>query len=75
MSEVRLRNTRLTYGVSAFMSQARDMEISGTSTSARIGYTRVFTVAQTLDQQTAALQAEQCLKSVDRLGKGAYLPG
>ena len=39
------------------MSQARDTRISGTGTSARIGYIRVSTVTQTLDQQRTALVA------------------
>jgi DNA invertase Pin-like site-specific DNA recombinase len=45
------------------MSQARDTRISGTGPSARIGYTRVSTVSQTLDQQNAALDAAGVTKT------------
>ena len=37
------------------MSQARGTRTSGTGPGARIGYTRVSTVSQTLDQQNDAL--------------------
>jgi DNA invertase Pin-like site-specific DNA recombinase len=71
VSVVRLRNTRLTGGVPAFMSQARDTRSSGTGPSARIGYTRVSTVSQTLDQQNAALEAAGVTKTFSDTMSGA----
>src|SRR5271169_1171223 len=71
VSVVRLRNTRLTGGVPAFMSQARDTRSSGTGPSARIGYTRVSTVSQTLDQQNAALTAAAVTKTFSDTMSGA----
>jgi DNA invertase Pin-like site-specific DNA recombinase len=71
VSKVRLRNTCLTYGVSAFMSQAGDTRTSGTGGSARIGYTRVSTVSQTLDQQNAALEAVGVAKTFSDTMSGA----
>lgn len=55
VSEVRLRNTCLIFIVSAFMSQVGDTRSTTTGSSARVGYTRVSTVSQTLDQQNDAL--------------------
>jgi DNA invertase Pin-like site-specific DNA recombinase len=53
------------------MSQARDTRSSGTGPSARIGYTRVSTVSQTLDQQNAALEAAGVTKTFSDTMSGA----
>jgi DNA invertase Pin-like site-specific DNA recombinase len=53
------------------MSQAGDTRSSGSSASARIGYTRVSTVAQTLDQQNAALEAAGVTKTFSDTTSGA----
>jgi DNA invertase Pin-like site-specific DNA recombinase len=53
------------------MSQAADTRTSGTDASARIGYTRVSTVSQTLDQQNAALEAAGVMKTFSDTMSGA----
>jgi DNA invertase Pin-like site-specific DNA recombinase len=53
------------------MSQVRGTRTSGTSASARIGYTRVSTVSQTLDQQNAALEAAGVTKTFSDTMSGA----
>jgi DNA invertase Pin-like site-specific DNA recombinase len=45
------------------MSQVGDTQSTATSSSARVGYTRVSTVSQTLDQQNAALEAAGVTKT------------
>jgi DNA invertase Pin-like site-specific DNA recombinase len=71
VSKVGLRNTRLTRGVSAFTSQAHDTRTSGTGVNARIGYTRISTVSQTLVQQNAALEAAGVTKTFSDTMSGA----
>ena len=71
VSEVRLRNTCLTFSVSAFMSQVGDTRSTTTSSGARVGYTRVSTVSQTLDQQNAALEAAGVTKMFSDTMSGA----
>jgi len=53
------------------MSQARDTRSSSTGPSARIGYTRVSTVSQTLDQQNAALEVAGVTKTFSDTMSGA----
>jgi DNA invertase Pin-like site-specific DNA recombinase len=53
------------------MSQARDSRSSGTGPSPRIGYTRVSTVSQTLDQQNAALETAGVTKTFSDTMSGA----
>jgi DNA invertase Pin-like site-specific DNA recombinase len=53
------------------MSEARDTRSGGTGPSARIGYTRVSTVSQTLDQQNAALEAAGVTKTFSDTMSGA----
>jgi hypothetical protein len=71
VSEVRIRNTRLTCGVLVVMSQARDIRTSCTDASARIGYTRVSTVSQPLDQQNTALEVAGVMKTFSDTMSGA----
>jgi DNA invertase Pin-like site-specific DNA recombinase len=53
------------------MSQAGDTRTSGTGPGVRIGYTRVSTVSQTLDQQEAALEAAGVTKTFSDTMSGA----
>jgi hypothetical protein len=46
------QKTRLTCGVSALLSQARDTRNSGTGPTARFGYTRVSTVSRSWISRT-----------------------
>jgi Resolvase, N terminal domain len=71
VSEVRLRNTCLIFSVSAFMSHLGDTRSTTTGSSARVGYTRVSTVSQTLDQQNAALEAVGVSKTFSDTMSGA----
>jgi hypothetical protein len=66
VSKVRLGNSCLTTSVVPFMSHT-DTEHRGT----RIGYTRVSTVAQTLDQQNEALTAANVTKTFSDTMSGA----
>src|SRR5208283_6239098 len=70
VSQVRLTNTRLTSGVSLLMSQARDNS-ADTVRGIRVGYTRVSTIAQTLDEQNAALEAARVTKTFSDTMSGA----
>jgi DNA invertase Pin-like site-specific DNA recombinase len=71
ISEVRLRNSCLIRSVWAFMSTAWDTRIRGIGPSSFIGYTRVSTVSQTLDQQNAALEAAGVTKTFSDTMSGA----
>jgi DNA invertase Pin-like site-specific DNA recombinase len=53
------------------MSQVGDTRSTTTSSSARVGYTRVSTVSQTLDQQNAALEAAGVMKTFSDTMSGA----
>jgi DNA invertase Pin-like site-specific DNA recombinase len=53
------------------MSQPRDTRTRGTGTGARIGYTRVSTIAQTLDQQSEVLAAAGVTKVFSDVMSGA----
>jgi DNA invertase Pin-like site-specific DNA recombinase len=53
------------------MSQPRDAATTSTGPTARIGYTRVSTVSQTLDQQNAALEAVGVTKTFSDTMSGA----
>jgi DNA invertase Pin-like site-specific DNA recombinase len=53
------------------MSQARVTQTNGTDPSARIGYTRISPVSQTLDQQNAALKAAGTTKTFSDIMSGA----
>ncbi len=53
------------------MRQSRDTRSGGTGPGARIGYTRVSTVSQTLDQQNAALEAAGATKTFSDTMSGA----
>ena len=53
------------------MSQVDDTRSSTTGPSARVGYTRVSTVAQTLDQQNDALANAEVLKTFSDTMSGA----
>jgi DNA invertase Pin-like site-specific DNA recombinase len=53
------------------MSQARDTRTNGTGPNARIGYTRVSTVSQTLDQQHEALDRAGVAKTFSDIMSGA----
>jgi DNA invertase Pin-like site-specific DNA recombinase len=53
------------------MSQVGDTPSTTTGSHARIGYTRVSTVAQTLDQQNAALEAAGVTKTFSDVMSGA----
>ena len=66
VSKVSLGNSCLTTSVVPFMSHT-DTEHRGT----RIGYTRVSTVAQTLDQQNEALTAANVIKTFSDTMSGA----
>src|SRR6476646_1724599 len=66
VSKVRLGNSCLTTSVGHFISHT-DTEHRGT----RIGYARVSTVAQTLDQQNEALTAANVIKTFSDTMSGA----
>ena len=70
VSIVRLGNSCLTTSVVSFVSHY-DTERHGT----RIGYTRVSTVSQTLDQQNEALAAASVSKTFSDTMSGAHRPG
>jgi DNA invertase Pin-like site-specific DNA recombinase len=53
------------------MSQVGDTRSTTTGSSARVGYTRVSTVSQTLDQQNAALEAASVIKTFSDNMSGA----
>jgi hypothetical protein len=53
------------------MSQVGDTRSTTTGSSARVGYTRVSTVSQTLDQQNAALEAADVAKTFSDTMSGA----
>jgi DNA invertase Pin-like site-specific DNA recombinase len=53
------------------MSQVGDTRSTTTGSSTRIGYTRVSTVSQTLDQQNTALEAAGVLKTFSDTMSGA----
>jgi DNA invertase Pin-like site-specific DNA recombinase len=53
------------------MSQSRDTATTSTGPNARIGYTRVSTVSQTLDQQNTALEAASVTKTFSDTMSGA----
>jgi DNA invertase Pin-like site-specific DNA recombinase len=53
------------------MSQVGDTRSTTTGSSARIGYTRVSTVSQTLDQQNAALETAGVMKMLSDIMSGA----
>ncbi len=53
------------------MSQVADMRTTTTGSNARVGYTRVSTVSQTLDQQNAALEATGVIKTFSDAMSGA----
>src|ERR1700757_608749 len=53
------------------MSQPGDTGSTTTGSGARVGYTRVSTVAQTLDQQNAALEAAGVTKTFSDIMSGA----
>jgi DNA invertase Pin-like site-specific DNA recombinase len=53
------------------MSQVGDTRSTTTGSSARVGYTRVSTVSQTLDQQNAALEAAGVIKTFSDTMSGA----
>jgi Resolvase, N terminal domain len=71
VSEVRLRNYSLTCGVSVLVSQAEDSNASRLGGGARLGYTRISTISQTLDQQNAALEAAGVTKTFSYTMSGA----
>ena len=68
-SKVRLGNSCLTTSVVHFMSHT-DTEHRG-QRGTRIGYTRVSTVSQTLDQQNGALTAATVTKTFSDTMSGA----
>jgi DNA invertase Pin-like site-specific DNA recombinase len=53
------------------MSQPGDTGSTTTGSGARVGYTRVSTVSQTLDQQNAALEAVGVTKTFSDIMSGA----
>jgi hypothetical protein len=53
------------------MSQVGDTPSTTTGSSVRIGYTRVSTVSQTLDQQNTALEAAGVMKTISDTMSGA----
>ena len=53
------------------MSQVGDTRSTTTGSSAHVGYTRVSTVSQTLDQQNAALEAAGVTKTFSDTMSGA----
>jgi Resolvase, N terminal domain len=53
------------------MSQAQDSNASRPGGGARIGYTRISTISQTLDQQNAALEAAGVTKTFSDTVSGA----
>ncbi len=53
------------------MSQVADMRTTTTGSNARVGYIRVSTVSQTLDQQNAALEAAGVAKTFSDTMSGA----
>ena len=53
------------------MSQVGDTRSTTTGSSTRIGYTRVSTVSQTLDQQNTALEAAGVTKTFSDIMSGA----
>jgi hypothetical protein len=53
------------------MSQVGDTRSTTTGSNARVGYTRVSTVLQTLDQQNAALEAAGVTKTFSDTMSGA----
>jgi DNA invertase Pin-like site-specific DNA recombinase len=53
------------------MSQVGDTRSNTTGSSTRVGYTRVSTVSQTLDQQNAALEAASVIKTFSDNMSGA----
>ncbi len=53
------------------MSQVGDTRSTTTGSSARVGYTRVSTVSQTLDQQQTALDAAGVVKTFSDIMSGA----
>ena len=57
VSEVRLGNSCLAWSVELIVRHEDSHAIAGSTGGVRVGYTRVSTVAQTLDQQKAALEA------------------
>jgi DNA invertase Pin-like site-specific DNA recombinase len=61
----------LTCGVSVLVSQAQETNARRPARGARIGYTRVSTVSQTLDQQNAALAAAGVSKTFPDVMSGA----
>lgn len=71
VSEVRLRNIHLTNGVPTLMSQAGEKRTGGTNLGIRIGYTRISTVSQTLEQQQAALDAAGVARTFSDIMSGA----
>jgi Resolvase, N terminal domain len=71
VSEVRLRNYCLTCGVSVLVSQAQESNVRRPGRGARIGYKRISTISQTLDQQNAALEAAGVAKTFSDTMSGA----
>src|SRR6185295_5906392 len=70
VSKVSLGNSCLTTSIVPFMSHT-DTEQRGT----RIGYTRVSTVSQTLDQQYEALTAANVTKTFSDIMSGRVMTG
>jgi DNA invertase Pin-like site-specific DNA recombinase len=67
---VRLRNKCLTLIVKPSVRQ-QDSDTQGSNSRARVGYTRVSTVAQTLEQQDTALSAAGVIKTFSDTMSGA----
>jgi len=71
VSYVRRRNICLACSVELIVRQGDSQGVTASSRGARVGYTRVSTVAQTLDQQNAALEASGVTKTFLDIMSGA----
>jgi DNA invertase Pin-like site-specific DNA recombinase len=71
VSNVRLRNKCLDIDVELFVRHHGDLTTTPIQAGTRVGYTRVSTVAQTLEQQNAALTAAGVTKTFSDVMSGA----
>jgi DNA invertase Pin-like site-specific DNA recombinase len=71
VSNVCLRNSCLTYVVETVVSQGHNSTACRPDVGTRIGYTRVSTVSQTLDQQNQALEVAGVEKMFSDVMSGA----